>query len=63
MLFTGTGLTDEARQLAARLNIRVIDGDELDRLIRAHAPELLTPEQRPPDDLAAAESHARAAAP
>jgi hypothetical protein len=43
LLITGAGLTDEAHQLAQRLGIRVIDGDELKRLIDTHAPELNEP--------------------
>lgn len=43
LLITGAGLTDEACQLARRLGIRVIDGDELKHLIDTHAPELNEP--------------------
>ena len=43
LLITGAGLTDEACQLAQRLGIRVIDGDELKHLIDTHAPELNEP--------------------
>lgn len=45
LLITGAGLNDEACQLAQRLGIRVIDGDELKRLIDTHAPELNEPPQ------------------
>jgi hypothetical protein len=57
LLFAGAGLEPEALQEAARRNIRVIDGEQLDRLIRAHAPELLVP-----DEQSAAEREIRAAA-
>ena len=43
LLITGAGLTDEAGQLAQRLGIQVIDGDELKRLIDTYAPALNEP--------------------
>lgn len=43
LLIAGAGLNDEALQLAKRLSIRVIDGDELKQLIDTHAPELNVP--------------------
>jgi len=43
ILIAGAGLNDEALQLAQRLGIRVIDGDELKRLIDTHAPQLNEP--------------------
>ena len=46
LLIAGAGLNDEALQLAQRLGIRVIDGDELKRLIDANAPELNEPAER-----------------
>ena len=61
LLIAGAGLTDEAHQLARRLGIRVVDGDELKRLIDAHAPELNEPTQ-PTDELAALEAYLRAEA-
>lgn len=59
LLIAGAGLNDEALQLAQRLGIRVIDGDELKRLIDAYAPELNVPPERT-DDLAALEAYLRA---
>jgi hypothetical protein len=59
ILIAGAGLNDEALQLAKRLSIRVIDGDELKRLIDTHAPELNEPAKRA-DDLAALEAYLRA---
>ncbi len=43
LLIAGAGLNDEALQLAQRLGIRVVDGDELKRLIDTHAPDLNVP--------------------
>jgi hypothetical protein len=59
LLIAGAGLNDEAQQLAQRLGIQVIDGDELKRLIDAYAPELNDPTE-PVDDLATLEAHLRA---
>lgn len=46
LLIAGAGLNDEALQLAQRLGIRVVDGDELKRLIDTYAPELNVPPER-----------------
>jgi hypothetical protein len=40
LLVTGAGLTHEALRVAQQLGIRVVDGDELKRLLRTYAPEL-----------------------
>lgn len=49
LLITGAGLNDEAQQLAQRLGIRVVDGDELQRLIDTYAPELNVHMEQPQD--------------